>query len=472
MGTLTTGESVIQLMNACHYDVAIPGNHEFDFGMERFFELVEMADFPYISCNFNKEGELVFDPYTIIEVAGVRIAFVGITTPETLTSSKPLYFQNDAGEYIYGFMGDDTGEALYAAVQKAIDAARAEDIDYLYAMGHLGMLAEAEPWTYADVIENVSGIDVFFDGHSHDTDQIVMKDKSGKEVPRSACGTKLNCIGYSFISLEAGIEDTDIWSWPNETSVPALFGLSGDVADAVEAEKAKVADIIDEVVATSAVDLTINDPVAKDSSGNPVRIVRNVETNMGDFVADAIRDQSGADIGVINSGALRAGIKTGNVTYGGIIAVQPFGNELCLAEVTGQQILDALEWGVRELPNESGALLQVSGLTYVVDESVPSGCKQDSEGMCAGISGERRVRDVRVGDKELDPEATYTLASTDYVLLIGGDGINFFFDDTVLEKGIKLDNQVLMDYIIDTLGGQIGAEYVDPYGQGRITFVE
>ncbi|MBR0105027.1 MAG: metallophosphoesterase [Firmicutes bacterium] len=226
LGTLTKGEAMIELMNAVKYDAAIPGNHEFDYGTDRFIELSEKAEFPYISCNFNKEGELVFDPYTIIEAEGMRIAFVGVTTPTTIvTSSSSKSFMNESGEYVYGFMQEDNGQALYEAVQNAVDDARAEGVDYVYVLGHMGMEANAGPWTYADVISNTNGIDVFLDGHSHDTEQVVMKNKDGEDVVRSACGTKLNCIGYSLISPDNGIEETNVLIWPNKTTLRKFSGL-------------------------------------------------------------------------------------------------------------------------------------------------------------------------------------------------------------------------------------------------------
>ena len=471
LGMLTEGESIIELMNKLGYDVVIPGNHEFDYGMDRFFEFVQMADFPYISCNFTKDGELVFDPYRIVEVGDVRIAFVGVTTPETLVKGTPRFFQNDEGEYIYGFKQDKTGEALYTAVQEAVDAARAEDVDFVYVMAHLGLEASAEPWTYADVIENTTGIDVFFDGHSHDTDQIVMKDKDGKDVPRSACGTKLNCIGYSFISPDGEIEDTGIWSWPNDICAVELLGINNEITEAVGVEKAELAEITEEVVAKSAVELTIYDPEAVDSSGNPIRIIRCAETNLGDFCADVIREATGANVGVMNSGGIRTNIKKGDITYGDILAVYPYGNELCRLEVTGQTLLDALEWGSCEAPEEKGAFLQVSGLSYTVDTSIPSGCEENDEGLCTGISGKRRVRDVQVAGEDIDPDATYTLGGTHYTLLERGGGYSFFDDCTVEQQSITVDNQAMIDYIVNVLGGEIGAEYADPYGEGRITIV-
>ena len=152
IGAMTKGEAIIDLMNALHYDVATPGNHEFDYGVDQFISLTEKAEFPYISCNFNKEGELVFAPYIIIEAADMKIAFVGVTTPKTITSSTPTYFQNEDGEDIYGFLQDNTGEALCEAVQKAVDDARAEGADYVYVMGHIGLLESCRPWIYSDII--------------------------------------------------------------------------------------------------------------------------------------------------------------------------------------------------------------------------------------------------------------------------------------------------------------------------------
>ena len=205
IGTLSRGEAVVDLMNALKYDVAIPGNHEFDYGMARFLELAEMADFPYVCCNFTHEDALVFDPYVILDAAGLRIAFVGVTTPTTITASHPVYFQNDEGEFIYGFMQDESGETVYRAVQDAVDAARGEGADLVYLVSHLGYTLSCSPWTYADVVSHTTGIDVVLDGHSHDTEQVVMKNAAGEDVVRSAVGTKMESIGYSHISAEGEI---------------------------------------------------------------------------------------------------------------------------------------------------------------------------------------------------------------------------------------------------------------------------
>ena len=472
LGTLTKGEAVIDLMNAMQYDVAIPGNHEFDYGSDQFLKLIEKAEYPYISCNITKEGEPFLEPYIIKEAAGMKIAFIGVTTPETLTDTLPERLQDENGEYIYGFMQDNTGEAVYAAVQNAVDGARAEGADYVYVLGHLGMHASAHPWTYADVIANTTGIDVFLDGHSHDTEQVVMQNKDGEDVVRSACGTKLNCIGYSKISPEDGITETNIWSWSNDVCAAELMGLRNEISGKIDAENAVLEQQLNQVIGTSSVELTINDPKEKDDSGNPIRMVRRAETNLGDFCTDAILRQTGAEVAILNGGGIRTNISKGDIAYGDIINVFPFGNSICIVEATGQQILDALEWGVRDIPDENGDFLQVSGMSYEIDISVPSGCQADEDGTCIGIKGERRVKNAKVGDEPLDPEKTYTLAGGDYVLLQSGGGQTAFDGVKVVQDDFKIDNQVLIDYVRDNLNGQIGAEYADPYGQGRIRITE
>ncbi|MBR3502780.1 MAG: bifunctional metallophosphatase/5'-nucleotidase [Clostridia bacterium] len=471
IGTMTKGEANIDLMNAVGYDIAIPGNHEFDYGMDRFLELTEKANFPYISCNFNKEGELVFDPYVIKEFDGVKIAFVGVTTPKTLTSSTPRYFQDEEGNFIYGFLQDETGEALYGAVQAAADAARAEGAQYVVVMGHMGNVAEAEPWTYADVISNTTGIDAFLDGHSHDTDQVVMKNKDGEDVYRAGCGTKLEGIGWLRIAKDGKLS-TGVYLWKNSVSAPELLGLENDMTAAIAAAKGELDAKLSEVVAKSAVDLVIYDPVAVDDNGKKIRIVRRAETNLGDLCADAYLAQSGADIAFVNGGGVRVDIPAGDITLNDILKVHPFGNVMCVIEVTGQQILDALEWGSRAIPGESGGFLQVAGLTYEIHTYLESTCTQDDNGMFAGVAGEYRVKNVMVGGEPLDLEKTYTLASHNYMLKEHGDGYTMFDGAVILQDEVKLDNQVLIDYITENLGGVIGEEYADPYGQGRIVAVE
>lgn len=468
VGTLTKGEDLVKLMNSLNYDFAVVGNHEFDYGMDQFMKIADMANFPLISCNFRKNGELVFEPYVVKEICGIKIGFVGVTTPTTITTSTPKFFQDDNGEYIYDFMQDDTGDMLYEAVQKSVDDVRAQGASYVYLVGHLGMYDDVRPWTYADVISHTSGIDVCFDGHSHDTEHVVMKDKDGKDVPRFGLGTKLNVIGYSHLNKDKGIVDANVWSWTNDVSLPDLLGIKNELSKEIAEDDAEMDELMGKVVAHLSVDLTINDPKEKDSNGQPIRMVRRAETNLGDLCADAYRDQTGADIGIINGGGIRAGISKGDITYGDIINVNPFGDTICVIEAKGQQILDALEWGAKTIPDEDGGFLQVSGLSYEIDASVKSGAQKDDKGMCTGFEGKRRVKNVKVGDNPIDPSKTYTVAGINYLLQENGNGITSFDGCKVVQNNQKLDNQILIDYITETLNGEIGDEYKDPYGQGRI----
>lgn len=470
IGTMTTGEANVRLMNAVGYDIAVPGNHEFDYGMERFLELTKVAEYPYISANFNKEGELVFAPYIIKEFDGVKIAFVGMTTPKTITSSTPKYFQNEAGEFIYGFMQDETGEKLYAAVQSAVDSARAEGAAYVVALGHMGNEDSCRPWTYADVIGNTTGIDAFLDGHSHDTDQVEMLNKDGAKVLRSGCGTKLQGVGYLRITKDGELS-AGLYSWNNDVSAPELLGLENSVTAAVKEATETLNAKLNEVVATSEIDLTIYDPVVTKDDGSAIRIIRNAETNLGNLCSDAYRDQSGADVAFVNGGGIRVSIDAGEITLNDILKVHPFGNAMCVVEATGQQILDALEFGARAVPSENGGFQHTSGLTYEIHTYIESSAKLDENGMFAGVEGEYRVKNVKVGGEELVLDKIYTVASHNYMLKNGGDGFNMFMNCKLLQDEVMIDNQVLINYITGTLGGVVGEDYANPYGQGRIVAV-
>ena len=471
IGTMTTGGALTDVMNAVGYDVAIPGNHEFDYGMDRFLELTEKANFPYISANFEKNGELVFPAYVIREFDGVKFAFVGVTTPKTLTSSTPRYFQDDEGNWVYDFMQDSTGEKLYAGIQKAVDDARAEGANYVFIVAHLGNEAEVSPYRFDDVITHVSGVDALMDGHAHDYDYAEVKDKDGNLVLRQAVGTKMDSIGVLTITTAGKISMTR-YGWPASGLTATDLGIDNAAKEAVQAASSELEEQLATVVAHSDYTLSIYDPYTTTEDGKKIRIVRMAETNLGDLCADAYRNQSGADIGWVNGGGVRVEIPAGDITMNDILKVHPFGNAMCVVKVTGQQILDALEWNSRAVPGESGGFLQVSGLTYEIHTYIPSSVTQDEAGMFTGVSGEYRVKNVMVGDEALDLDKTYTLASHDYMLLNNGDGNTMFSGAELLVERSMLDNQVLINYITGDLQGEIPETYANPYGEGRIVAVE
>ena len=458
IGTISKGKLPHALMEAVGYDLAIPGNHEFDYGMDNFLEIAADSAFPYICCNLRYKGEPVFEPYKIFDFDGVKIAFVGVDTPKTITSSTPVFFQDEEGNFVYDFCQDDDGSLLYSTVQASVDAARAEGAKYVILMAHLGIEAECIPYTSSEVVVNTSGIDAVLDGHSHSVVECErIRNKEGKWVLVSQTGTKLGSVGMMVLTTDGKLST----------------GLVTVTDGSDEAVTAKIAEInadldkeLSKVVAHTDVALTIADPETD------ARIIRNQESNLGDLCADAYLNIGNADIAFVNGGGIRVTIKAGDITNNDILTVHPFGNVLTVVEVTGQQVLDALEWGSRVTPSETGGFLQVAGLTYEIHTYLPNPCTQDENGLFTGVEGERRVKNVMVGDEPIDPEKTYKLASHDYMLLNQGDGFAMFAGAVKLDAPEIPDNQVLITYIVDKLGGVVGEEYAEPFGQGRIKLVE
>lgn len=464
--TLTEGQAMVDVMKAIGYDVNIPGNHEYDFGMERFLDIAEDSGLNYICSNFVELTETgdkaMMDGYTIVDADGDptteddQIGFVGVLTPLTVSSSTPAYFQDEQGNWKYGFLADGTGEAMYLAVQNAIDAVKADGADYVIAVGHLGVVGDV--YTSTALIRNTSGLDVVIDGHSHTImDRDIVFDRDGNDVVLTQTGTKLEQVGRLVIGADGTI-DSRLIEVDSLTEVdPEVQAVVDDITKEVEAVSL-------EVVAKSDVDLVINDPVTGQ------RLVRSAETNLGNLVTDAYRTLLGTDVGLTNGGGVRADIKAGDITNGDIISVHPFGNSMCSAEVTGQQLLDALEAGAMNYPEENGSFLQVSGLSYEIHSYIPSGVKMDENGIFLGVDGDYRVKNVLVGGEPLDVTKTYSVGSHDYMLQSGAYSM---FDDTkVLRDEVMPDNEILIRYITETLGGNVTEEaYGNPYGEGRITIV-
>lgn len=460
IGTLSKGEYIVDIMNYIGYDIACPGNHEFDYGMENFLKLsTETSKANYICCNFRDlEGNPILSPYTLIKYGDLTIAYLGINTPESFTKSSPIYFQDENGNYIYDFAQGKKGQTLYKTVQKYVDEAIKEGANYVVAIGHLGDEGASEYWSSKSLIKNTYGIDIFIDGHSHEVYSEILKNKKGKNVLLAQTGTKLQNLGKITINTKNKKITSEF--------ISNYKAQDEDAINYIEGIKNKFSDVLQEVVAKSSVTLTTLDPTTHK------RAIRNSETNLGDFCADAYRAMVGADIAFANGGGIRADIEEGDITYEEIINVHPFGNEICMIETTGQDILDALEVGACEYPIENGGFLQVSGLSYTIDPSIPSSVVFNERGQFVKVDGKYRVTEVIVGNEPLVLNKTYTLASHNYMIKNGGDGYTMFMDDKMIKDSVVIDNGALINYITENLNGVIGDEYKNPKGSGRIIIKE
>ncbi|MBQ3195487.1 MAG: 5'-nucleotidase C-terminal domain-containing protein [Clostridia bacterium] len=461
IGTLTNGEAAVELMNATGYDYAIPGNHEFDYGMDNFLGLaVNSADYEYLSANFVdlRLGTTVLPAYAIENFGGFKVAFVGVSTPEAYTKSTPVYFQDEDGNYIYSF----SENSFYDTVQTAVDRAIYDGADLVVAMCHLGIEGTTDGWKSTDLIANTTGIDVVLDGHSHQTIHgDIYQNKNGDSVLLSSTGEKFANIGKLTVSAGGGVISQLV-------SLDAVTGEGeayNDVQTLIDNYNAELAYLFNPVGISDA-NLAIYDEEG-------TRIIRNCETNMGDFVTDAYRAVTGADIAFANGGGIRAEIPAGSVSRKQIMDVNPWSNEMCVIEATGQQILDALEHGASAYPQEFGGFLQVSGLSYEIHSYIESPVRIDEMGafMYVEEGAERRVANVKVGDEAIDPAETYTVAGSFYMLKNGGDGFTMFDDCSIVAyEGLLCDAEMLIEYFLTELGGQISAEqYGNLYGEGRIT---
>ena len=460
LGAVSKGEYIVELMNLVGYDAIAPGNHEFDYTISRLTELYELSETKYISCNFAKIGEekTYFEPYTIVSYGDVDIAYIGIITPETITSARPSQFRNENGEIIYTF----NESRLYELVQESIDEATEAGADYVIALSHIGYDESGELNDVTDVIENTDGLDVVLDAHSHSViEEKIVKDKSGDDVLLSSTGTGFENIGK--LTIANGEFDTELVKTETYTKTDA------DVDAYIAEINESYAELGNRKIGESKVEL-----ITHNEEGT--RLVRTAETNLGNLCSDALFFVTNADVSYVNGGGLRAPIKSGDMTFNDIYSVFPFNNRIVTAEITGQVLLDMLEMSMISYPQEDGAFPHMSGITFSVNKSIPSSIKVDENGFFTKVDGDYRVYDVKVLDKEsgnykaLELDKKYILAAADYYILNFGSGMSMFKDAKVVESEGMLDVEVLERYITDNLNGVIGEEYKDVVN--RITFTD
>ena len=456
IGKLSRGEAVVRMMNAAGYDFAIPGNHEFDYGMERFWQLNKKLKSGYYSANFEdlRTKKLALPAYKMLQFGDTKVAFVGATTPGTLISSTPAFFQDGQGNYLYGFNEDETGRKLYKALQKSINAARENGADYVFLVGHLGLNGSIEYWNSESVAANTRGVDAIIDGHSHERIQGKhVKNYVGKDVLITQTGTKLKTVGQIVIGTDGKI---------TSTLIKADGGDNAKVQKVISREIDKYEPLLKQPVGEALLQLRSNDPQTGE------RLVRNSECSLANFVTDAFKAVLNCDVVMVNGGSIRNEIKTGVVTYNDLLEAFPFGNMCAVIEASGQQILDALEMGASHYPEEFGGFYQVAGMEYTINKSVPSTVILDEKGNFSRVGGLYRVSDVRFGGQPLDINKKYPVGGTTYVLKDGGDGNVMFKGCKLLKDGEISDVDAIMEYIQKQLDGKIGEQYNNPYGDGRI----
>ena len=456
IGKLSKGEAVVKMLNAAGYDFAIPGNHEFDYGMERFWQLNKKLKSGYYSANFEdlRTKKLALPAYKMLQFGDTKVGFVGATTPGTLISSTPAFFQDGQGNYLYGFNEDETGRKLYKALQKSINTARENGADYVFLVGHLGLNGSIEYWNCENVAANTRGVDAIIDGHSHERIQGKhVKNYVGKDVLITQTGTKLKTVGQIVIGTDGKI---------TSTLIKADGGDNAKVQKVISREIAKYEPLLQQPIGEALVQLRSNDPKTGE------RLVRNNECSLANFVTDAFKNVLGCDVVLVNGGSIRNKIKQGVITYNDLLEAFPFGNMCTVIEVSGQQILEALEMGASHYPDEFGGFFQVAGLEYTINSKIPSTVQLDEKGNFSRVGGLYRVSDVRIGGQPLDINKKYTVGGTTYVLKDGGDGNVMFKGCRLLKDGEKSDVDAIMEYIQKQLDGKIGEQYNNPYGDGRI----
>ena len=460
LGAVSKGEYIVKLMNKVGYDAITLGNHEFDYRLSRLDELNAMSNTKFISCNFQKIGDdkTYFEPYKMVSYGNIDVAYIGITTPETINSSSPMQFKDDKGELVYTF----NESRLYEIIQENIDDAEAAGADYVIALSHIGYDESGKLPDITDVIENTEGFDAVLDAHSHTViEEKLVKNKNGEDVLLTSTGTKFAYIGK--LTIKNGVLDTELVETES-------YNKTDPVVDAYIAEiKESYSELGNRKIGDSKVDL-----ITHDENGN--RLVRNSETNLGDFCSDALRVMTGADISFINGGGVRAPLESGDVTFNDIYSVFPFNNQVVTAEISGQILVDYLETAVMNYPKEEGTFPHVSGVTFSVNKSIPTSVKMDENGFFEKVDGEYRVYNVKVLDKisgeykALDLDGKYNIAGINYYILDFGGGMTMFKDAKILDAEGTLDVEVLESYIVDYLGGVIGEEYAET--QQNITFTD
>jgi 2',3'-cyclic-nucleotide 2'-phosphodiesterase (5'-nucleotidase family) len=421
MSGLTQGAQMIDLYNALGTDVAVPGNHEFDFGLDVMQTRLGESTFPWLGTNVLGPDGTILPPLgstLMLERGGFKIGFLGLLTPETEELSTP---------------GPGVGFAPFMDVAREAAAALKEDgADLVVALTHLDFADDRR------LLQEVRAVDIVLGGHDHDP---ITFFEGGKLLIKAGYDAHfLAAVDITLDRVKRGEQEAVVWS-PGWRYLPTA-GVAPEptIKAKVDEYNAKLDAELLVAVGTTAVEL--------DSTRETVR---TKESNVGNLIADAIRESVGADVAIANGGGIR-----GDRTYAAgttltrkdILTELPFGNVTVLVEISGADLLAALENGVSQVEDKAGRFPQVSGMSFTYDMARPAGS---------------RIVSVKIGDAELDPAKTYKLATNDYVLG-GGDGYSSLAKGkTVIDaSGAKLMASMVIDWI--AAKGEVA-----PAVEGRIT---
>ena len=438
------GKTAIELMNLAGYDVAAPGNHEFDYGYPNLKTLAGEADFPILAANVRYDNAAALgDQTTFTTTDGKKIGIFGLDTPETATKAHPDKIKG------VSFLA---AQEMFDCAQAQVDALKADGCDYIICLGHLGIDAESTGNRSIDLLEKVTGIDVFIDGHSHSTLEEIKEATNGTgkvgDTVLTSTGTKLANVGMVDISPDGTISTSSL--------ATSELTVTPDAKVAARAEEIQKEIDADYGTVFAKTEVALDGEKAN---------VRTGETNLGDLIADAMLWQAGlldegVDAAVTNGGGIRASIAAGDIPQKDINTVLPFGNTRYVVKVTGAELLEALEASTYCTPEAIGGFPQVAGIEFTVNTGAQFDTKELYPGSTYGKPASiNRVMIQTVGGEAFNPEETYTIVTNDFMGAGGDTYYAFKAASSGYDSGVPLD-EVVMDYITSELKGVVSkAQY-------------
>ena len=469
LGAISEGEAIIKIMNEVGFDVVTLGNHEFDYGTDQLEKLGKEISSTYINSNFcfNSNKSTIYEPYKIVEVGSKKIGFIGVLTPLTFSKTYLVkVMDEETGKPMYDFRGEE----LEQHIQKYINELKEKNVNYIILLTHLGM--GVEQYTSDGLLSKLEGVKAVFDGHTHLVYNEKAKDKTNAEIPIAQTGTKLESIGKLIIKTDGKIETEIIKEVPEPKNINGAKSLNRSKSERWVDGKTNtfITDLISGydnelkiIVGYSEFDLIIKPEDSTDSHSIYCRVQ---ECTVGDLVADAINNLAKGVFAIVNGGGIRNNMKKGNITRADVIEALPWFNNVVVKKLTGQNILDALEFGVRNYPQASGGFPQVSSeLSFDFDPEIESTVEVDKDGVFVKVNGERRVFNVKLNGKAINPESTYEVTLLEFTAS-GGDGYSMIGNVEVDREALLTDTDAVTDYIKENLEGKIPDKYKDV--QGRI----